>query len=50
MVAQTNYQITKNAAENKWHGDVGIAQSLMWRWYCQMWVKIKVPSNVRKVW
>ena len=22
MVAQTNHQTTKNAAENKWHGDL----------------------------
>ena len=24
MVAQTNHQTTKNAAENKWHGDLFI--------------------------
>ena len=28
--------------------DVGAAQIPMWRWNCQMWVKIKVSLNVRK--
>ena len=29
--------------------NVGTAQIPMWRWNCQMWEKIKVPLNVRKV-
>ena len=28
--------------------DVGTTQIPMWRWNCQMWVKIKVSLNVRK--
>ena len=30
--------------------DVGTAQIPMWWWNCQMWLKIKVSLNVRKVW
>ena len=30
--------------------DVGTTQISIWLWNCQMWVKIKVPLNVRKIW
>ena len=30
--------------------DVGTTQISMWRLNCQMWVKIKTPLNVRKIW